>query len=330
MSKKHTLDDLADSIADTVGDYRNDEIGGRSSEDVLDWVGQFDAANRLAILTEMDHVLKKVYISRETAESFLRTIATHKELVGDDPEAFWCDTQLLQIQQGGRSQSELVGIFDDVLQDECEIGCEDCDGEETFVYLDDAVFSGNRLLNDLRPWIANDAPDRATVHVVVMALHTGGWHYATSRLEQVAAKAKKKIKFKGLRVIELEDRRNSVDECDVLRPRAIPKEAAAYAKLLTTAGYPAVLRTKDGCGPAEIFSTENGRNLLEQEFLKKGVAIRDMCPLLPENARPLGYQVLKTLGFGSLLVTWRNCPNNAPLVLWAGNPWLPLFPRKTN
>jgi hypothetical protein len=39
---------------------------------------------------------------------------------------------------------------------------------------------------------------------------------------------------------------------------------------------------------------------------------------------------LVTLGFGSLIVTYRNCPNNAPLALWVDHPWYPLFPRTTN
>ena len=39
---------------------------------------------------------------------------------------------------------------------------------------------------------------------------------------------------------------------------------------------------------------------------------------------------LETLGFGSLIVTYRNCPNNAPLALWVDAPWYPLFPRTTN
>jgi hypothetical protein len=40
--------------------------------------------------------------------------------------------------------------------------------------------------------------------------------------------------------------------------------------------------------------------------------------------------ILETLGFGSTLVTFRNCPNNCPLAFWAGYPWYPLFQRKTN
>jgi hypothetical protein len=44
----------------------------------------------------------------------------------------------------------------------------------------------------------------------------------------------------------------------------------------------------------------------------------------------LGFTGLRTLGFGSVIVTFRNCPNTCPLPFWAGDPWYPLFPRSTN
>ena len=68
----------------------------------------------------------------------------------------------------------------------------------------------------------------------------------------------------------------------------------------------------------------------EQEFLKAGVRVRTLCPYFNEYMRPLGSNLMKTLGLGSLFVTYRNCANNTPLVLWAGDPWYPLFERKTN
>jgi hypothetical protein len=91
-----------------------------------------------------------------------------------------------------------------------------------------------------------------------------------------------------------------------------------------------VLRTPPGTGELKIFSSDEGRELLEQQFLAKGAYIRTVCPILNEYQRPLGNMVLETLGFGSTIVTFRNCPNNAPLVFWAGDPWHPLFLRKTN
>jgi hypothetical protein len=94
--------------------------------------------------------------------------------------------------------------------------------------------------------------------------------------------------------------------------------------------YPVMLRTPGNLGENGFYSSEEGRDVLEQEFLKAGLHIRSICPYLNEFQRPLGNTVLDTLGFGSLFVTFRNCPNNAPLALWAGAPWYPLFPRKTN
>jgi hypothetical protein len=78
------------------------------------------------------------------------------------------------------------------------------------------------------------------------------------------------------------------------------------------------------------FSSADNRDLLEQEFLVKGAYIRTVCPHLNQYQRPLGNSLLETLGFGTTVVTYRNCPNNAPLVFWAGDPWHPLFVRKIN
>jgi hypothetical protein len=94
--------------------------------------------------------------------------------------------------------------------------------------------------------------------------------------------------------------------------------------------YKPVFRTPGNVGENKFFSCEDGRHLLEQEFLKAGAKIRSLCPHLNKYQRPLGNMVLETLGFGSLFVTFRNCPNNCPLAFWAGDPWYPLFPRKTN
>jgi hypothetical protein len=84
-----------------------------------------------------------------------------------------------------------------------------------------------------------------------------------------------------------------------------------------------VLRVPPGTGELKIFSSDEGRELLEQQFLVKGAYIRTVCSMLNEYQRPLGNMVLETLGFGSTIVTFRNCPNNAPLVFWAGEPWHP-------
>ena len=115
-------------------------------------------------------------------------------------------------------------------------------------------------------------------------------------------------------------------------PVKIPdhKLTKEYARALSDAGFPPILRKPGSVGRAKLYSGEEGRNVLEQQFLIKGTEIRKQSPRLNDYQRPLGNMVLKTLGFGALSVTFRNCANNCPLALWAGDPWHPLFPRKTN
>jgi hypothetical protein len=125
----------------------------------------------------------------------------------------------------------------------------------------------------------------------------------------------------------IEDRKYYMTDSDVLRPTAIPPEAQSYVDAL---GATPVLRTGSKVGELGLFSSASARDLVEQEFLKAGVLVRQRCRLLPAQMRPLGSTLMKTTGFGSMFVTYRNCANNTPLVLWAGDPWYPLFRRKTN
>jgi hypothetical protein len=134
------------------------------------------------------------------------------------------------------------------------------------------------------------------------------------------------------RIHEIEDRKAYTNRSDVLRPVKIPDHqlSQAYAKMLTDKGFPPKFRAPGNVGNAKFFSSEEGRDLLEQRFLMKGTEIRKQSPYLNEYQRPLGNMVLNTLGFGSMIVTFRNCANNCPLTLWAGDPWNPLCPRRTN
>ena len=195
--------------------------------------------------------------------------------------------------------------------------------------LDDAIFTGNRLRKDLEAWLTNDALVEAHVHIITIALHSGGQYYANGKIEEAAKKAGKNVEFTWWRAIKLEDRKAYTELSDVLRPVSIPEDTAvqAYVAAMT---YEPTLRTAGQDGGNGIFSGDAGRQLLEQEFLKAGVRIREICPNLHKYQRPLGNMVLETLGFGSLIVTFRNCPNNTPLALWVDEPWYPLFPRTTN
>lgn len=318
------------SIAHKIKDYRQGVISVPDAAHVDKWVKQFTPASQLMILTELDYVLNHTYIRKDSVSDFLSKLITNAKLAGPDPCAFWAGVRFLNDQGAGSSQREMLSLFDSFLKRHCGISVADCGVDtNTFIYLDDAIFTGNRVLKDLTKWIQNSAPPTAHVHIITMAFHRGGQHYAKTKIDEAANAASKRIKLDWWRMVELEDRKTHTNTSDVLRPRSLGDDplVIAYAEALK---YRPSLRTQDGVGEHQFFSSEQGRDVLEQEMLKAGAKIRSLCPHLNKFQRPLGNMVLETLGFGSTIVTFRNCPNNAPLAFWAGDPWYPLFQRKTN
>jgi len=325
--------DLVASIANTIQDYRGGSLPRPIPDHVEHWVQQFDAAVQLPILQEIDHVLKNIYFSKEKVCQFMRAAIDTQQLTGPNPQQFWRNAKFLDIQGGGNSQTELLTLFSEQLIARFGFGISDCgQGDDVFVYLDDGIFTGNRVWRDLENWVRNEAPARATVHVICIAMHRGGQHYAQGRIQAAIGETGKSIDISDgnwWSAVSLEDRRYYNYSCDVLRPTAIPNDPAVQA-YVAAMRYQPTLRTAGNPGAANLFSSDTAKILLEQEFLKAGVHIRQICPNLGATQRPLGHMTLETLGFGSLIVTYRNCPNNAPLAFWVDAPWYPLFPRTTN
>ena len=321
--------ELLASIVATTADYREGDLAAPTPAHVERWVNQFDSAVQLPILREMDHVLKRTYYSRKRTKELLARLFEKKELVGDDPCTGWKGLKFLNIQGGGASQREMRALFSGVLDKKCGFSVDDCGADpRAFVYLDDAIFSGGRIRQDLTEWIAQDAPDNFTLHVIVMAWHESSY-YNFDRIKKAEEESGKSMKLVPWPDICPEDRKKYTDTSDVLRPVSIPDDPATQA-YTNDREYQPRLRTPGQVGTLGFFSSDAGRQVLEQEFLKAGVRIREGNRNLGEFQRPLGNMMLDTIGFGSLIVTFRNCPNNTPLALWAGNPWYPLFPRTSN
>lgn len=321
---------LVSSIAETIKDYQSGTLPQPITAHVERWVKQFDSDVQLPILREVDHVLKNTYYSKEEVSGFIRGVIRTTKLTGASPQDFWRSANFLDIQGGGNSQTDMLALFSALLREELGFGIEECSqGNSVFIYLDDGIFTGNRVWRDLEGWVRDTAPAKARVHVVCIALHSGGQYYARGRIETVVQRAKKHVDIQWWRAIELEDRKTYSASADVLRPTTIPDDQAVK-DYVASMQYQPTLRTPGSPGAAGLFSSDPAKILLEQEFLKAGARIRQECPNLGATQRPLGHMTLDTLGFGSLIVTYRNCPNNAPLAFWVGEPWYPLFPRTTN
>lgn len=229
----------------------------------------------------------------------------------------------------------MLRLFSTCLDEECGLDLDDC-GEDggDFIYIDDVMFSGNRVGNDLEPWIVNDAPQSATVHVIVAALHSGGSYLVDRRLKNVVEKSGKKIAVKYWRALEIENRKWYKNSSGVLWPTVIPDEAELQNYMALPTKFPFEPR-QPSAAAIKPFSSEAGRQVLESEFLIAGAKIRAKSENPKQSMRPLGFSPFG-VGFGSMIVTYRNCPNNCPLAMWWGDPeatsgalhWYPLLQRE--
>lgn len=329
--------EMLESIANTIADYRAGEnISPRTPELVNAWVSQFPEDIQESLLDALTYTLPKTYLSQTDFKVFLRGLAgTDKLSPGTNPAEYWKQANFLKIQQGGNSQLEILGTFDEVLKELHNYGLSEtgsADGD--FIYLDDCIGTGSRVRSDVCAWIGSDAPPNIRLHVVSPIRYRGAY-WIDDKIEQAARANGKSIVLKNWRLdnFYLENRLYYRNSSDVLWPTQIPdiQEAQAYAEELNAKGHPVELRAPGNCGHANIFETEEKRMLLEQAFLTRGCQIRGECNNLPAAFRPLGFHNLDTLGFGSMCVTYRNCPNNCPLVFWVEQGGYPaLFPRKTN
>lgn len=320
---------LLRSIATTIEDYQAGTLPTPTPEHVEKWVSQFNQASQLPILSEINHVLEKTYFSKIRMRGILRGLIHHPGWTAGNPHAFWRQMNFLNMQPRGNSQRELLAIFDKRLNKECGFSINDCAQGNKFFYLDDGLFSGGRIGTDLENWIIGQAPQNAELMIAVIALHTQGHYFTDRSLKSVITRSGKNISLSWAHYIAIEDGLFKVDYSDVLRPTT-PGADPAVTAYIAQLGKPQTWRTGTSVGPKQFFSSNEGREVLEQEFLKKGVEVRAMCPYLNVHQRPLGNTTMRTFGFGTLFATYRNCPNNAPLVLWAGDPWYPLLPRITN
>jgi hypothetical protein len=331
--------DLLASISGIILDYRAGEIVEPTPQHVDRWIRQFDMSAQVPLLREFDHVLKHTYFSREFLRQFFADQIKNDELTGKAPCSFWQSAHILDIQQHGHSQSEIRELFGKALKRECGLEIENCGSTAgAFVYLDDVLFSGARIGNDLSTWIEHEAPAKGAVHVVVIAAHSYGEWQCRERLQKAAVAAGKELVFRFWAAECFENRKKYRNKSEVLWPVSLPDDAtleAYVAEELRFPFEPRQVQSKLGQPP---FSSEEGRQLLERELLVAGIRIRSFSENPNHMLRPLGFSSFG-LGFGSLIVTFRNCPNNTPLALWWGDPdappghpfreWYPLLPRKT-
>lgn len=325
MTNRH---DLLEQIAGIIGDYRKGQIPPCDENHVDRWVNQFTASDRQFVLSETAHILERCYVTQEMIADYYRATINQKDFA-----TFFKNANFLRIQTDGGSQRDLLNLFDTVLEDECGFTLADCGSDDGwFVYLDDAIFSGGRLTNDIRKWIAGDMPKQASLLVFLYAEHQSASYSQKRYLVDEAKKAGKSLVVQFISSIEIENRLTYRANADILWPTEAVLSDPEIENYAQTLPLSYTYRDGNNVGKRGLFSSGTNRDLIERHYIKGGFNVLEQCKYLAEKShmKPLGASLFPGFGFGALFVTYRNCPNNAPLIWWAGNPWHPLFPRITN
>jgi hypothetical protein len=312
---------LVQLIVEHVADYRQGEIPRADAARTLKWLEQFDEADRPIILRETERLLSKTYISRAAAKSFIEVLVVDGGLAGATPNEFWKKVGYLRLQSGSQSQTDMLSLLDEVLTEKFGLNTAAPDSSSnTYVYLDDVSFSGNQIKNELLKWAREKDIRIATVHIIVIAAYSQGEYYAKRELNKSFDSRKIDIHFWAMK--RLENSPGRIKDSEVMWPTHLPDEPYVNKWKATFAEGEEYFKPRQpgGRGSTELFSTETARETIEQAFLKKGAYIYSLPKNPTQKMRPLGFSALRTPGFGATIVTYRNCPNNAPLVLWWGDP----------
>lgn len=331
-------EELLVSIAEEIKDYREGELPVPTPEHVDRWISQFDKDVQLPLLNAFSRNL--IYLSKETFKScFTEAYLTNEKITGKDPKAYWMAASVLNIQRDGHSQKDILHIVEDGMKERFGFDLTACTGSANeFIYFDDVLFTGGRVKQDLEPWITEHAPKKFKLNIFMMVVHSLGEYFTLKTLKEIALKCEKEIEIHIWRAVNIESRKSEKNHSEVLWPAVLPEHDLLTSYMAQGHKFPFEPREVDVHSHREKLKNEEERQLLEKEFLLAGLKIRSDSQTKLAVIRPLGFSHFG-LGFGSMIVTYRNCPNNCPLALWWGDPrqhptgplsvWYALFPRRT-
>lgn len=350
------MNSIISSIFSTLKDYREEEqFGNITIQKISSWINQFPQRERMPILMELDNIFKKRYFSKKRIKKFLEnTIDTlTNDLKFASTQDFLKNSTFLDLQADGKSQKVMLSLLDDILKDKYKISLEQCGSitKKYSIYIDDILCTGLTLITDLKKWSENyflpgktnkEAIADKSTNLILMYVFIHQKNYY---------KKKREMKFKisneiannhiMYMVLEIENETTESSKIDLILPiennqsRSILEYKNSIIELVDnhTKQYKSVspeefFRPQNLPKKEEFFSSPSNRIILENSFLNMGIGILSNSQVTNKNIRALGYSIpsFKNFGFGALCFTWRNIPNNAPLVFWySGGGFTPLF-----
>lgn len=342
------MKEIADKIVETIKDYRNDDDIFLDADHVINWANQF-GENAEFMLNEISHILPQVYISKETAKDFIdgHIKALQRKFGYSNINELLINTEFLSMQEDHKSQPAILSILENLLNEKY---AESYLKYETypkvnFVYFDDLLASGSTVGKHLLEWLNSNNSEGVKnadniingsyrLSVNLFCYHTWGRAFQEFRLVKTFEnKIDKKILW--FRNFEIQNHAKWHNQSlNIAFPiEEQPVNVKSYLANLSAEKYQDYAYRKAGTPVDEgFFTSPENRIKYENILLQKGLSIIDMIKGdIKPNLRPLGLinPSYKTFGLGTHFFTWRNIPNNSPLVFWwevQGHDWQPLFP----
>lgn len=341
---KKRKNELTKNIADLIKDYRLGEIEMISPIDVENWAIQFHFEGNdefIMFLEGVKSFIQKYYLSKERMLNAIRAFITYKPVFGDTPQLFLKNLNFLNIQRYGYSQKEMIKLIDQVMSEFYDLEISECGGTDHYLYVDDCLYSGNRVINDIKEyWSKEGSPNDCDLMIYYVAVYSSGLDYAKKELDEFFSN--KNVRCRFFWGEKFDNDRDKPGDIDFIWP-SIDDKSPVIKRWIDDLisirkkhelGKKGLFRPKGSPREERVFQSPAIRNLIENKFLEQGIQIIVSMKEY-ENIRPLGFDKLLTLGHGALFISYRNIANNCPVVLWVdgqkyGQSWKPLFRRKQN
>ncbi len=352
------MEQLIDEIFEQLKDYRADEIFPNvkmTKNRITQWVEQFEANDRVFILTELKHIFSKRYCSKDSVKKFLKAVVDKltKDLGYKSAPDFLRMTTFLDLQPNGKSQKVMLKLLKELLTENYQFNIQDCGTvqKKHFVYIDDILCTGNTLIQDIKEWSGNEyAAGKTNLEAIkdksaelifaYIFIHEKNYQKKKAEMRH-KIDAVISANHKMYRLIEIENNEGSISSSlDFVLPietedeevseykEKIIAEVDEYTQRYNSTSPDEFFRTAGRPKEEKLFTSPQNRDRFESIMLKKGIYILHHSNTKKKNMRALGFSLpsQKSFGFGTLCFTWRNIANNTPLVFWyAGGGFQPLF-----
>ena len=359
---RNEMIESASKIAECLSDYEKSQI---TTASVMSWAIQFGKDAQF-MLEETAHFIDKIYFSKSKVKEILEKWILELREDFDSWDSFLKDVLFINTQKGKdgeeKSQNVLYHIISDIIKDKKGKASDDYKNEnetkKVYVYADDILASGKTLREGVTDSIKNyKCQDKRYCCWIICCHSIQMTKTLNSIVKEVTGefadsdfKSNLENNFQCEYMIENGSRNggkndymnqlfNCIEPLDSDLSREVMSSNEMFGSVDSSVDDPVHLLTDSEIGEERFFTNYENRkrytelilkasNMLLEEFLeefrkknsKKGY--KEYKPLGITNASD------KSLGLGTLFITWRNIPNNCPYAFWGDiNGWKPLCPR---